>query len=123
MALVGMAAGVVALAAAPAGAQDALSGSEIRRTISGKSGSWVTGDKQYSGSTTWAAGGTLSGSVKTGDSVQPFTGRWEVRGNRLCETISIDPEGTRCHQMVKLSGSSYRLVGEDGRPASTVTVR
>ena len=118
-----LAAVLAASALSPALAQEKLTGDQIKKIVTGKSGTWVTSDKRYSGSTAWRADGSLAGKVDTGGSMQDFEGAWAVRGDRFCEEISIDPEGTRCHAMVKASGSSYQLIDQAGKVASTLTVR
>lgn len=120
LALVAM---LVAGGAAPALAQDKMSAEQIKRAVSGKTGSWVTADRKYSGTTNYAPNGSLTGKVDTGGSTEEFDGRWGLQGDQLCEQISIDPEGSRCHTMVRASGNSYRLIDKDGKVASTVTVR
>jgi hypothetical protein len=104
-----------------ASADQRLGGGEIRKVLAGKTASWVTGNGQFSGKTSWSGTGSLNGTVLLNGNVQPFSGSWEVKGDRLCSTIAMDPRGTRCQTMSRVTRNKYHFIGDDGSLESVVT--
>lgn len=114
-----------AIAPGPVLAQEKkLQGSEIKRVFSGKSATWVAQAGQYKGETSWRSNGTLIGKVDLGgNSTQNFQGTWEIRGNRFCQTVAIDPQGTRCQDIVRVSRNTYHILTPTGGVGSVLTIR
>ncbi len=104
-------------------AQANLTGPQIRKLVSGHSASWVRGDNQYSGTITYHRDGKLTSDAKVMGMSMPISGTWEIKGDRFCRTISLDPVPTRCQTVVPVSARTFRFVNEDGSTATITTFR
>ena len=104
-------------------AQANLTGPQIRTLVSGRSASWVRGDGQYSGTITYHRDGRLTSNAKVMGMTMPISGTWEIKGDRFCRTISLDPVPTRCQTVVPVSAGRYRFVNEDGSTATITSFR
>jgi hypothetical protein len=118
---------VVVLASLPSAtesmAQANLTGVEIRKLVSGRSASWVRGDGRFSGTITYHPDGRLTSLVKVMGAPISVSGTWEVRGDRFCRIVSLDPVPTRCQNVFPVSRSTFRFVNEDGSLATTTSFR
>jgi hypothetical protein len=108
---------------AQASAQAKLTGAEIRKLVAGRSATWVRGDGQYSGTITYHRNGTITSQTKVMGAPLSLKGTWEVKGDRFCRTISLDPVPTRCQTVVPVSAGTYRFLNEDGSVATITSFR
>lgn len=108
----------LAAAPIPAIAETALDGRSIYRIVAGKSASFVRSDGR-SGTVTYHNGGKLVSKVQVFGRPFNVEGTWRVRGDRFCRTVSLDRPPTRCQQVVRVSGRTYRFINEDGSTTTT----
>ena len=104
-------------------AQASLTGPEILKLVSGRSASWVRAGGQYSGTITYHRDGRLTSETKVMGAPLSLKGTWEVKGDRFCRTISLDPVPTRCQKVVPVSGRTFRFFNEDGSLATITSFR
>lgn len=105
-------------------AQEAgMSGPEIRRLVTGRTGAWVTGDGRYSGSITYRPDGVIEATASVLGAQMPVAGTWRIEGDRFCRTMRLDPTPTRCQRVVRAGGQVYRFLDEDGSVAAITTFR
>jgi hypothetical protein len=114
---------LVLLWSAPANAQASLTGQEIRKLVAGRSASWVRGDGQYSGTITYHRDGKITSETKVMGMPLSLKGTWEIKGDRFCRTISLDPVPTRCQTVVPVSARTFRFFNEDGSLATITSFR
>jgi hypothetical protein len=114
---------LVLLWSAPANAQANLTGQEIRKLVAGRSASWVRGDGQYSGTITYHRDGKITSETKVMGMPLSLKGTWEIKGDRFCRTISLDPVPTRCQTVVPVSARTFRFFNEDGSLATITSFR
>jgi hypothetical protein len=117
--LIAAAVATLAIGAVEANAGAALSGDELRGTVSGKTVFLkISGFElpiQYSSRGTMKGSmGTVAAALSRGDGSSD-RGKWWVDGNQLCQKWNIWMEGnTYCYKLSK-SGSQVRWVRNDGR--------
>ena len=117
--LIAAAIATLTIGAVQANAGAALSGDELRGTVSGKTVFLkISGFElpiQYSSRGTMKGSmGTVAAALSRGDGSSD-RGKWWVDGNQLCQKWNIWMEGnTYCYKLSK-SGSQVRWVRNDGR--------
>jgi hypothetical protein len=99
----------ICLGPASVGLAAPLSGADLRAELVGKSLSWKTADGNASGKTTYKSDGSAVLRTTKFPGFKIDSGKWVVKGNKLCVTWTKVRSGREeCYTVTKQSDGSYR---------------